>query len=102
MKTCFCNRLASSLSGRMFVNSSLNTAQQLGGSIGTALLNTIAAGAAAGFGAAGIAALVHGYSAAAGFGAAILVAASVVAAVMIDAGRPVTRQAGLAPGGTSR
>ncbi|TMC08009.1 MAG: MFS transporter [Chloroflexi bacterium] len=80
----------------------VNTAQQLGGSIGTALLNTIAAGAAAGFGAAGIAALVHGYSAAAGFGAAILVAASVVAAVMIDAGRPVTRQAGLAPGGTSR
>jgi len=80
----------------------VNTAQQLGGSIGTALLNTIAAGAAAGFGAAGVAALVHGYSAAAGFGAAILAAAAVVAAVMIDAGRPAARRAGQATGGTAR
>src|SRR5262249_40078286 len=85
----------------------VNTAQQVGGSVGTALLNTIAAGAAAGYlvahgaGAAG-AALVHGYSAAAGWGAAILLAAGLVATISINAGRPAPRGAGQTAGGSLR
>jgi EmrB/QacA subfamily drug resistance transporter len=64
----------------------VNTAQQVGGSVGTALLNTVAA--------------VLGYAAAAGAGAVILAAAALVAAVAINAGRPTPRVAGRAPGGT--
>jgi predicted MFS family arabinose efflux permease len=66
----------------------VSTAQQVGGSVGTALLNTVAA--------------VLGYSAAAGTGAAILAAAALVAAVAINAARPAPRVAGRAPGGTAR
>ncbi|MGH7919338.1 MAG: MFS transporter [Candidatus Dormibacteraceae bacterium] len=83
-----------------------NTAQQIGGSIGTALLNTIATGATAGYlalhgaaAAGSAAALVHGYSVAAGAGAVILVTAGLVALLMINAGRPAPRTGG--PSGES-
>jgi EmrB/QacA subfamily drug resistance transporter len=66
-----------------------NTAQQVGGSIGTALLNTVAASAATGSAATGAAALVHGYSVATGWGAAILIAGALLAAALVNAGRPI-------------
>lgn len=67
-----------------------NTAQQAGGSIGTALLNTVAAGATAGYlatrtGTTTAQALVHGYAVAAAWGAGILAAAAALAAVLINA-----------------
>ncbi len=75
----------------------VNTANQVGGSIGTALLNTIAASATAGYlaaharGSATAAAaqgLVHGYTVAIAWGAGILAAAALLATIMITAGRP--------------
>jgi hypothetical protein len=78
----------------------VNTSQQVGGSIGTALLNTVAADATAGWllrqRAAGGAptadllnrAAVHGYATAAWWAAAILVFSSVVAFSLLSAGRP--------------
>jgi EmrB/QacA subfamily drug resistance transporter len=75
----------------------VNTAGQVGGSVGTALLNTLAAGATAAYLAShgGTAVrslgLVHGYAVAAGWGAAILALAGLAAAVLIDAGRPAPR-----------
>jgi EmrB/QacA subfamily drug resistance transporter len=83
-----------------------NTATQVGGSLGTALLNTAAAGATTAYlalhGAAAMtAALVHGYAVAAGCGAAIFTAAALVAALLITAGPP-TRVAVRPTGGTSR
>jgi hypothetical protein len=78
----------------------VNTAQQIGGSLGTALLNTIAANATSAYlsrGAGGghpVDALVHGYRAATAWGTAILVTAGVVAVVLINAGRSRTRLAG--------
>ena len=77
-----------------------NTAQQMGASLGTALLNTIAASATAAYlvrHAAGpgprtrdtvSAALVHGYATAAGWAAVILVAAAVAVAVLVTSPRP--------------
>ena len=73
----------------------VNTANQVGGSVGTAVLNTIAASATAGYLAAhatgpatAALGLVHGFSVAIGWGAGILLAAALIAAVMINAGRP--------------
>lgn len=78
----------------------VNTAQQIGGSIGTALLNTIAATATAAYLAdrvptqrATTAGLVHGYATAAACGAAIFAVAAVLAAVLINAPRPSTDHA---------
>lgn len=72
----------------------VNTSQQVGGSVGTALLNTIAASATAGYLAshargplAGHLALVHGYSVATAVAASILATAAVFAAVLMNAGR---------------
>lgn len=69
-----------------------NTSQQIGASIGTALLNTIAATAAAAYlathskTAASVArATVHGYAVASWWAAGSLLTAAVVAAVLIDA-----------------
>ncbi len=70
----------------------VNTTQQVGGSLGTALLNTVAASATAAYIAdhgprftqAG---LVHGYSVAFVIGAILIGAAAVVSAVFITAGR---------------
>ena len=70
-----------------------NTAQQVGGSIGTALLNTVAASAAAGYAATHAAALVHGYSVATGWGAAILAAAALLAAALVNTGKPAVHAA---------
>jgi EmrB/QacA subfamily drug resistance transporter len=78
----------------------VNTAQQVGGSIGTVLLNTIAAGATVAFvasrplGQVGrAAALVHGYSTAMAWGAAILVLGAVAAGALITVGRPTDMEA---------
>jgi hypothetical protein len=72
-----------------------NTATQVGGSLGIALLNTVAAGATAGYlvlhGAAAMtAALTHGYAVAAAYGAAIFIGAALVAVLLITAGSPAS------------
>ena len=71
----------------------VNTAQQVGGSLGTAVLNTIATSASAAYvassgGSMTVQALVHGYSVATAWGVGILVLGAVVAAVLINAGKP--------------
>jgi EmrB/QacA subfamily drug resistance transporter len=72
----------------------VNTFQQIGGSLGVAVLNTIAAGATATYLAVGssqrlrVEAIVHGYSVATEWGVAILVLGAIVAAVLINAGKP--------------
>ncbi|WUD70735.1 MFS transporter [Streptomyces sp. NBC_00510] len=72
-----------------------NTAQQMGGSIGTALLNTIAASATTGYvashhGSASLTnlPLVHGYSVAYWWGTGFLAAAALVAFLAVNAGNP--------------
>jgi hypothetical protein len=79
-------------------SATVNTAQQVGGSVGTALLNTIAAGATASYlvsqpltRAVRAAGLVHGYAVATVWGAGILVAAAVLSGVLINTGKPVAR-----------
>ena len=74
-------------------SATLNTAGQVGGSLGTALLNTVAVSAAAGFAGTRAAAFVHGFSTATALGAGILVVAALVAAVLITAGRPQPHRA---------
>jgi len=76
----------------------VNTSQQVGGSIGTALLNTVAASSTTGWlvahhvavptAAQANLAAVHGYSVAAWVAAAVLVFSSLAAIIMINAGRP--------------
>src|SRR5438067_9910795 len=73
----------------------VNAATQVGASLGTAVLNTIAASATALYlnglrpsPAVISQALVHGYSTATGWAAAILVLGAVLIALLIDAGRP--------------
>jgi EmrB/QacA subfamily drug resistance transporter len=72
----------------------VNTFQQIGGSLGVAVLNTIAASATAAYlagnsnGRLRIEAIVHGYSVATEWGVAILLLGAVVAAVLIHAGKP--------------
>ena len=76
-----------------------NTSQQIGASIGTALLNTIAATATATYlappGGADVVAraTVHGYATASAWAAGILVLAAVLAGVLINVhpGRPSSR-----------
>ena len=68
-------------------SAAVNTAQQIGGSLGTALLNTIAANATIGFLGAHTEALVHGYSVATMWGTAILLLGVLVASVLINAPR---------------
>jgi EmrB/QacA subfamily drug resistance transporter len=73
----------------------LNTSQQIGGSLGTALLNTIAATATAGYivahggktQAAQFAALTHGYTASFRVGAIFLIIGALVVAVTINIGK---------------
>lgn len=75
-----------------------NTSQQVGASVGTALMNTIAATATASYLVAhapgvGVAAraTVHGYAVASAYAAAVLIAAAVLSGVLINAGpRKVT------------
>jgi MFS family permease len=69
----------------------VNTAQQIGGSIGVAVLNAVAATATAGFRAAGTShaeALVAGYTTATLCAALTLVAGALLAAVLINAPAP--------------
>ena len=71
------------------------TAQQIGASVGTALLNTIAAAATASYLAAHVqaplpVALVHGYARASGWAAAILLAAALAVGLLVVA-RPLER-----------
>ncbi len=72
-----------------------NTAMQIGASVGTAALNTIAIDAARGFSGSPLAATVHGFATATGVAAVVLVA---VAAVVAAALRP-TAGAGAAEAG---
>jgi len=69
-------------------SAAVNTAQQIGGSLGTAVLNTIAASATVGFLGSRAEALVHGYSVAAMWGTAILSLGALAAALLITAPRP--------------
>jgi EmrB/QacA subfamily drug resistance transporter len=72
----------------------VNTFQQIGGSLGVAVLNTIAAGATAAYLTANaseqlsVDAIVHGYSTATAGGVAILLLGATVAALLINAARP--------------
>jgi EmrB/QacA subfamily drug resistance transporter len=82
-------------------SATLNTSQQIGGSLGTALLNTIFATAVAGavaahgHGPASLAsAQVHGYHVGATFSAGVLAAAAVIAFALIT---PIRRQGAEAP-----
>ena len=73
------------------------SAQQIGASVGTALLNTIAAAATASYVVADpraglAAALVHGYARAAGWAAAVLLVAAAAVGVLVNAGPPEPHQ----------
>jgi hypothetical protein len=82
----------------------VNTSQQVGGAIGTALLNTIAASATTSYiadhiGSAGsrsgaqmvqLQGMVHGYTNAIWFAVGMLVLAAVIVMVLVNAGRPDT------------
>ncbi|MBV8461706.1 MAG: MFS transporter [Acidimicrobiales bacterium] len=85
------------------VSAMTNTSQQIGASVGTALLNTIAASATAAYLAGHVhaagevtAATVHGYAVASVYSMAVLGLAAVVSAVLIDA-RPLARAPDPAP-----
>ena len=69
----------------------VNAAQQIGASLGTAVLNTVAAGATAAFIGSRADALVHGFAQATALGAGIMVLGGVAAALLITAGRPLTK-----------
>ncbi|MFF2061743.1 MFS transporter [Streptomyces sp. NPDC058200] len=93
-------------------SATVNTAQQVGGSIGTALLNTIATTTTSAYLAAHLAeaarkggltpaekanivntGTVHGFTVAIAWAAVILVVAAVIAAVLVTAGSPRSREA---------
>lgn len=88
-------------------SASVNTAQQIGGSIGTALLNTIATSATAnyldshgGSPAAAKQAVVEGFATAGAWAAGIIVVGAVIVAFLMNTPRPV--HAGSAPGDARR
>lgn len=72
-------------------SATVNASGQVGASVGTALLNTIAAGATAAFAGSRPLALVHGFSVATAWGAGALVLAALTAGVLISAGPPIRR-----------
>jgi predicted MFS family arabinose efflux permease len=73
----------------------VNTGQQIGGSIGTALLSTLAASAATSFIAHGpAAAAVHGYTTAFWWAAAIFAAGAVICGLLLRGGVPEEQPAG--------
>jgi EmrB/QacA subfamily drug resistance transporter len=72
-------------------SATVNAAQQIGASLGTAVLNTIAAAGTAAFAGPRAAALVHGFSVATVWAAGALVLAAVAAGLLITAGRPEKR-----------
>jgi EmrB/QacA subfamily drug resistance transporter len=67
----------------------VNTSQQVGGSIGTALLSTLAGSAVAGFAGSPTAAAVHGYTTAFTWSAVIFGAGAVVTSLLLRPGAPV-------------
>ena len=69
-------------------SATVNAAQQIGASIGVAVLNTIATSATQGFAGSTTGALVHGFSVATMWGSGILLVAAVVAGILITAPRP--------------
>jgi EmrB/QacA subfamily drug resistance transporter len=82
-------------------SATVNTAQQVGGSIGTSLLNTVATTATSNFlvgktVSAGVVATatVHGYVTAFRWGAAIFAAGAVIAALVLRSGTPALEPAG--------
>ncbi|MFF2326852.1 MULTISPECIES: MFS transporter [unclassified Streptomyces] len=92
----------------------VNTSQQVGGAIGTALLNTIAASAATAYATSHAAlgatdpellklqSMVHGFTGAIWWAVGILVAASAIAVTFINAGRPsMTTTTGTSGSGTA-
>ncbi|MDT0477930.1 DHA2 family efflux MFS transporter permease subunit [Streptomyces sp. DSM 41014] len=90
----------------------VNTSQQVGGAIGTALLNTIAASATTGYIADHIVGagsksqqqlvqlqgMVHGYTAAIWFAVGMLLLAAVIVSVFVNAGRPEAHVVTTGPG----
>jgi EmrB/QacA subfamily drug resistance transporter len=66
----------------------VNATQQVGASVGTALLNAIAVAATAAFVGPPAAAVVHGFATATAWGAAIMLLSALVAAVLVDAPPP--------------
>lgn len=98
MVTAFSNAtlgVARALSG--VASATVNTAQQIGASVGVAVLNSVAAGATAAYLVTHAArhdsatALVHGFSVATAWAALILAAGAVAAAVLINAPAPGKR-----------
>jgi hypothetical protein len=86
-------------------SATVSASQQIGGSIGTALLSTVATSAATSFIAGAhvhsapallAQAAVHGYTTAFGFAAAIFAVGAVVAAALFERGVPVV-ETGVAP-----
>jgi len=73
-------------------SATVNAAQQVGASLGVAVLNTIAATATAAYLGPRTEAVLHGFAQATGWGAAIMVLSAVVAALLVRAPRP-SRQA---------
>ncbi|MFI6152382.1 MFS transporter [Kitasatospora sp. NPDC051170] len=90
-------------------SATINSAQQVGGSVGTALLNTVAASATATYLSTRLASdklvqaqgAVHGYVVATWVAMGVLLLASLVAFVMIDH-RPAPGEATTVPGGAAR
>jgi EmrB/QacA subfamily drug resistance transporter len=92
-------------------SASINVAQQIGGSIGTSLLNTIAATAATGYAAAHAASitsaatkqlvqansLIHSYHVVFWVAAGVFIGASVLAALVLRSGVAIPREASAAP-----
>lgn len=66
----------------------VNATQQVGASLGTAVLNSIAVAATAAFTGPRLEAIVHGFSQATAVGAGVMLLSGVVAAVLINAPRP--------------
>jgi EmrB/QacA subfamily drug resistance transporter len=66
----------------------VNATQQVGASLGTAVLNSIAVGATAAYVGPRAVAVVHGFAQATAVGAGIMLVAAVVGAVLINAPRP--------------
>jgi hypothetical protein len=66
----------------------VNASQQIGASLGVAVLNTIAASATAAYPGPRGAALLHGFALATGWGAAIMAVSALAAVALIDAPRP--------------
>jgi EmrB/QacA subfamily drug resistance transporter len=65
-------------------SATVNAASQIGGSVGAALLNSIAISAGG--------AIVHGFAVATGWGAGLLVLAAAISALLITTGRPEQRK----------